>query len=93
MIVTLNNVIWALDIRGSNLTTKTNNTGCLLIAHEQKYSWFLGISSESISYTNMSARIWNVFIGKINCITSISLFKITSKLLLLHTDLVLHDAF
>ena len=41
------------------------------------------------TFSNISARIWNVFSDKINCDFSMSIFKCNLKLCLLHNELVL----
>ena len=42
------------------------------------------------SFSNISARIWNVLSNKINCDVSMSIFKCNLKLFLLHNELVLN---
>ena len=42
------------------------------------------------SFSNISARIWNVLSNKINCDVSMSIFKCNLKLFLLHNALVLN---
>ena len=42
------------------------------------------------SFSNISARIWNVLSNKINCDVSMSIFKCNLKLFLLHNKLVLN---
>ena len=42
------------------------------------------------TFSNISARIWNVLTNKIDCDVSMSIFKCNIKLLLLHNELVLN---
>ena len=42
------------------------------------------------TFTNISARVWNVHSNKINCDVSMSVFKCNLKLFLLHNELVLN---
>ena len=42
------------------------------------------------TFTNISARVWNVISNKINCDVSMSVFKCNLKLFLLHNELVLN---
>ena len=42
------------------------------------------------TFSNISARIWNVLSYKINCDVSMSIFKCNLKLFLLHNELVLN---
>ena len=42
------------------------------------------------TFSNISARIWNVLSNKINCDVSMSIFKCNLKLFLLNNELVLN---
>ena len=42
------------------------------------------------TFSNISARIWNVLTNKFNCDVSMSIFKCKLKLFLLHNELVLN---
>ena len=61
-------------------THEPNTRGC----HE------LRVLPGAKSFSNISARIWNVLSNKINCDVSMSILKCNLKLFLLHNELVLN---
>ena len=62
------------------LRNDSNTRGC----HE------LRVLPGAKSFSNISARIWNVLSNKINCDVSMSIFECKLKLCLLHNELVLN---
>ena len=48
----------------------------------------VAISPDAKTFSNISARIWNVLSNEINCDVSMSIYKCNLKLFLLHNELV-----
>ena len=61
-----------------------------LFEHNTRGCHQLRVLHGAKTFSNISARIWNVLTNKFNCDVSVSIFKCKLKLFLLHNELVLN---
>ena len=81
----MNSNIIILPLFISQLYAKNFN----IHTHNTRSNDVLRISHGTRTVSNVSARTWNILVGKINFKVSISKFKISLKLYLLHNSLTL----